>query len=121
MATRDPLPRAERVRVTRDSLVVELKDGRTLSAPLAWYPRLLHSTQAERRNLRLIGAGEGVHWPELDEDISVDGLLRGLPSGESQASLNRWLAKRSQSKAKSRGDGPALKSRSKSRHRGVDG
>ena len=118
---RDQLPRAERVQVTKDSLVVQLKDGRTLTAPLTWYPRLLHSTQAERRNVRLMGAGEGLHWPDLDEDISVDGLLRGLPSGESQASFDRWLAKRSRGKVKAPGIGPALRSAAKIRRRKVSG
>lgn len=118
---RDQIPRAERVQVTKDSLVVQLKDGRTLTAPLTWYPRLLHGSQAERRNFRLLGSGEGVHWPELDEDISVDGLLRGLPSGESQASLDRWLAKRSRAKVKASGNGPALKSAAKTRRRKVSG
>lgn len=83
--------RAQHVKVTEDSLVVDLADGRTLTAPLAWYPRLLHATPAERSNWRLIGNGEGVHWPDLDEDISVENLLAGKPSGESQASFKRWL------------------------------
>lgn len=119
--TRDQLPRAERVQVTKDSLVVQLEDGRTLTAPLAWYPRLLHGTQAERRNFRLVGGGVGIHWPELDEDVSVDGLLRGLPSGESHASLDRWLAKRSRGKVKAPGEGPALKSAVKARRRKISG
>lgn len=62
--------------------------------PLAWYPRLLHAGLEERRNARLIGGGEGIHWDDLDEDISVEGLLAGRRSGESQASLKRWLAAR---------------------------
>jgi hypothetical protein len=82
---------AQRVTVTEDSVVVDLRDGRTVSAPLAWYPRLLHGTPEERDNWRLIGSGEGVHWPDLDEDLSVDSLISGRPSGESQASLRRWL------------------------------
>jgi hypothetical protein len=84
-------PRAQRVTVTEDSVVVDLRDGRTVSAPLAWYPRLLHGTPEERDNWRLIGSGEGVHWPDLDEDLSIDSLISGRPSGESQASLKRWL------------------------------
>ena len=84
------------VAVGDDALVVELDDGRTLSVPLAWYPRLLHGTPAERGEWRLIGRGEGIHWPGLDEDISVDGLLAGRPSGESQRSFARWLAGRAQ-------------------------
>jgi hypothetical protein len=82
------------VTATDDALVVDLDDGRTLSVPLAWYPRLLHGAAAERANWRLIGRGEGIHWPDLDEDLSTDGLLAGRPSGESQRSLQRWLASR---------------------------
>lgn len=82
------------VAITADRLSVELDDGRSLSVPLAWYPRLLHGIPAERNNWRLIGNAEGIHWPELDEDISLENLLQGNPSGESQASLRKWLAKR---------------------------
>ena len=85
---------AQDVRVTEDTLVVDLVDGRTLSVPLAWYPRLAHGTPAERADWRLIGRGEGIHWTKLDEDISVEGLLAGRRSGESQASLQRWLQSR---------------------------
>lgn len=85
---------AASVQVTADALVVELDDGRVISVPLAWYPRLLHGTPEERGRWRLIGRGEGIHWPDLDEDISVDGLLAGRPSGESPASLKRWLDSR---------------------------
>ena len=87
-------PRAQRVIVTDDSLTVDLVDGRTVSVPLAWYPRLSHGTPSERDNWRLIGQGEGVHWPHLDEDISIEGLLGGRASGESQNSLKQWLADR---------------------------
>ncbi len=79
------------VSATDDTLVVDLADGRTLSVPLAWYPRLQHGTVAERENWRFIGRGTGIHWPDLDEDISVEGLVAGRPSGESQASFQRWL------------------------------
>ncbi len=82
------------VAVTEDSLVVDLADGRTVSVPLAWYPRLWHGEQVERDNWRLIGQGEGIHWPDLDEDISVENILYGKPSGESQRSLKGWLAGR---------------------------
>jgi hypothetical protein len=75
-------------------MVVRLDDGRSLSVPLAWYPRLLHGTSPQRQNYELIGDGEGIHWPDLDEDISVEGLLAGKRSAESDASLLRWLAKR---------------------------
>ena len=87
--------RAQNVAVSDDALIVDLTDGRTLSAPLAWYPRLLHATPLERNQWQLIGDGEGIHWPELDEDLSVEGLLLGRPSGESQRSLQRWLDERS--------------------------
>lgn len=83
--------RAQNVRVSSDELIVELEDGRTLSVPLAWYPRLLYASEEERQNWRLIGKGEGIHWEDLDEDISVEHLLLGIPSGESQSSLQRWL------------------------------
>lgn len=78
------------VRVTDDELVVRLADGRTISVPLEWYPRLLHATHKESRNVRLIGRGTGLHWPDLDEDISVRGLVLGKRSGESAASFDRW-------------------------------
>jgi len=94
--------RAVRVAVTKDALAVDLADGRTVIAPLAWYPRLVYGTTEERRRWRLIGKGEGIHWPDLDEDISVDGLLAGRPSGESQSSFKRWLAERSASGAHKR-------------------
>ena len=86
--------RAQSVSLTEDTLVVDLIDGRTITVPLTWYPRLAHGTTAERANWRLIGEGEGLHWPELDEDISVEGLLAGRRSGETQASLRRWFDSR---------------------------
>jgi len=86
--------KANNVVITDDRLSVELNDGRSISAPLAWYPRLLHGTPEERNNWRLIGNAEGVHWPDLDEDISIENLLLGKPSGESQASFAEWLKKR---------------------------
>ena len=85
---------AESVRFSDDSMIVMLDDGRTLSVPLAWYPRLLHGTKPERERYQLIGDGEGIHWPDLDEDISVEGLLAGKRSADSDASLSRWLEKR---------------------------
>ena len=85
------IAKAQNVAVTDESLTVDLTDGRTLTVPLAWYPRLMHGTQAERNHWELIGDGEGIHWPELDEDLSVEGLLLGRPSGESQRSFQRWL------------------------------
>jgi len=85
------IPLARNVRVTDDTLAVDLEDGRTLTAPLAWYPRLAHGAAAERQHWELIGRGEGIHWPDLDEDISMANLLDGKPSGESQRSFARWL------------------------------
>ena len=87
-------PRATSARVSNDTLSVELTDGRSLSVPLAWYPRLAHATPAERDNWRLIGGGEGIHWPAIEEDLSIEGLLVGRPSQESQQSLSKWLETR---------------------------
>ena len=85
---------AQEVRISDDALVVDLLDGRTISAPLAWFPRLAHGSPHERAQWRLIAGGEGVHWPDLDEDISVESLLAGRRSGETQESLRRWLQRR---------------------------
>ena len=82
------------VAVSEDTLSVELADGRTIAAPLAWYPRLAHATAEERGSWRLLGGGRGIHWPALDEDISIANLLAGQPSAESQTSFKRWLAGR---------------------------
>ena len=86
---------ATQVTVFDDTLAVDLADGRTISVPLEWFPRLVHASPAERSNWRLAGNGEGIHWPDLDEDVGVDGLLAGRASGESQASLKKWLDRRS--------------------------
>jgi hypothetical protein len=88
------IPTVEQVTVTEDTLSVDLSDGRTIAVPLAWFPRLLHATRQERTDWRLIGKGHGIHWTELDEDISVEGLLAGRPSGESQTSFKKWLDRR---------------------------
>lgn len=82
------------IKITDECLSVDLSDGRTISVPLAWYPRLMHGTDAERNNWRFIGDKEGIHWADLDEDISVESLLLGKPSGESQTSFKRWLERR---------------------------
>ena len=89
---------AQGVQVTDEVLSVELVDGRTIVVPTSWFPRLANGTPAERSNWRLIGSGDGIHWPDLDEDISVRSLLAGRPSGETQDSLARWLAGRQTSK-----------------------
>jgi hypothetical protein len=88
------VPNAEKVTITKDTLTVDLSDGRTLSVPLAWFPRLLHATNQERKHWRLIGKGQGLHWEDLDEDISVEGLLAGRPSGEGRESFKNWLEQR---------------------------
>jgi hypothetical protein len=88
------IPYAKNVKVTSDSLNVDLSDGRSIITPLAWFPRLLCATQEERNRWKLIGRGHGIHWEEIDEDISVEGLLAGKPSSESQTSLKKWLEKR---------------------------
>ena len=91
-------PTAKYVTVTDDALTVGLSDGRTISVPLAWFPRLTHGTAAERSSWTLIADGEGIHWPGLDEDISVESLLAGRRSGESQESLRKWLEGRKQAR-----------------------
>ena len=85
---------AQEVHVSADTLTVDLADGRSIAVPLAWYPRLASGTVAERSHWRFIGRGEGIHWPDLDEDISVDNLLTGARSGESQRSFKQWLESR---------------------------
>lgn len=89
------IPLVSDVAISDDSLSVELGDGRTIAVPLAWFPRLAHGSKEERADWRLIGKGLGIHWDALDEDISVENLITGRPSGESQSSFERWLAKRS--------------------------
>ena len=90
------LPRVTRVTVTDDTLSVDLEDGRTISVPLGWYPRLAHGTPSERANFEIAGAGYGIHWPDLDEDVGAEGLLLGRKSTESPASFERWLQRRKQ-------------------------
>lgn len=88
------LPRIIKVWVTDDTLSVDLEDGRTISVPIAWYPRLVHGTPEERMHFQISGAGYGIHWPDLDEDIGIEGLLLGKKSAESPASFERWLQQR---------------------------
>ncbi len=90
------LPRVINVAVTEDTLSADLEDGRTVSVPIGWYPRLAHGTSEERINFEISGAGYGIHWPDLDEDIGIEGLLLGKQSTESPASFKRWLQKRKQ-------------------------
>ena len=91
------LPRAVSVTVTDDTLSVDLEDGRTIAVPIGWYPRQANGTPAERANVQISGAGYGLHWPGLDEDIGVEGLLLGTPSTESAASFERRLQRRNAS------------------------
>jgi hypothetical protein len=85
------LPRIVSATVTDDTVSVDLEDGRTIAVPIGWYPRLAHGTPAERANMQISGAGYGLHWPELDEDIGIEGLIVGKQSTESTASFERWL------------------------------
>ena len=87
-------PDAINVRMSEDTLSVELSDGRTISVPVDRYPRLAHATEEERANRRIIARGHGIHWEDIDEDISVEGLLAGSPAGESRSSLKEWLDNR---------------------------
>lgn len=88
------LSRIVQVIVTDDTLSVELEDGRTISVPIGWYPRLAQGTPAERAHFQISGAGYGIFWPDLDEDIGVEGLLLGRKSTEHPASFERWLRQR---------------------------
>ena len=117
---REPEALAQKVRVTADELAVKLVDGRTVSVPVQWYPRLAHGSPAERQNWQIIGRGVGVHWPDLDEDIAVEDLLAGRPSGESQASFQRWLESRDLL-ANKRMQPARQKRRAQSRRRGARG
>jgi hypothetical protein len=88
------LPRIVNVTVTDDTLMVDLEDGRTISVPVSWYPRLAYGSPEERANFQISGAGYGIHWPDLDEDVGVEGLLLGKKSSESPSSFERWLQAR---------------------------
>jgi hypothetical protein len=91
LAVEIEIPFAVDVHTTEDTLTIDLSDGRTISVPLGWYPRLENANSEERMNWRFIGKGQGIHWEDIDEDISVEGLLAGKPSTESQTSLKKWL------------------------------
>ena len=101
LATEITIPSAVDVHSNDDTLSVDLSDGRTISVPLGWYPRLEHASPTERANWRLLGKGHGIHWEDIDEDLSVEGLISGKPSGESQASFRKWLDKRQASTSNS--------------------
>lgn len=82
------------VTISDETLAVDLEDGRTIAVPIGWFPRLAHGTPAERVSFQISGAGYGIHWPDLDEDIGIEGLILGKKSTESQASFERWLQRR---------------------------
>ena len=86
--------RAQSARVSDEALTVDLVDGRTIIVPLAWFPRLWHGTPQERNHFEVFGNGAYIHWPDLDEDLTVAGLLGGRQSGETRQSLKKWLASR---------------------------
>lgn len=86
--------RAQEVEVTEDTLIVSLVDGRVIATPLAWFPRLWYGTPEERANFEIIGDGNYIHWPELDEDLSVSGILAGRRAKENPDSLKKWLEMR---------------------------
>lgn len=88
------IPRAVAVTTSDYTLSVDLEDGRGVSVPIGWFPRLAHGTTSERANVQVSGAGYGLHWPDLDEDVGVEGLLLGKKSTESPASFQRWLQRR---------------------------
>jgi hypothetical protein len=92
-----PRPAAVDVEVSEDTLTVHLADGRSIAVPVVWYPRLADGTPQERARWKLSGSGRGIHWPELDEDISVEALLSGHRSTEAPASLKKWLSTRRRS------------------------
>lgn len=85
------LPRIVDVTITDDTLSADLEDGRTISVPIGWYPRIAYATPAERVSFQISGAGHGIHWPDLDEDLGVEGLLLGKRSNESSVSFKKWL------------------------------
>jgi hypothetical protein len=98
---------AQNVSVSEDSLMVDLVDGRTIIVPLVWYPRLWYGTPEEREHFEIVGDGTLIHWPDLDEDLCISGLLAGRRSGESQQSLKRWLAQRAAPPAQDFAPAPA--------------
>lgn len=101
-ATEKREPRARNVAVTEESLTVDLVDARIIIVPLVWYPRLWHGTPEERNHSEIFGDGTYIHWPDLDEDLTVAGLLAGLPPGENPQSLKKWLVGRGQKRRKAK-------------------
>jgi hypothetical protein len=82
------------VTITDDTLSIDLEDGRSIEVPIGWYPRLAYGTPVERANFQISSAGYGIHWPDLDEDLGVEGILLGKKSSESPSSFKRWLQQR---------------------------
>ncbi len=95
-----PEARAQSVSLSDEALSVDLVDGRTVIVPLLWFPRLWHGSKEERNNFEIFGDGAYLHWPDLDEDLTVAGLLEGKRSGESATSLKKWLAARKTNRKK---------------------
>ena len=87
-------PRIQDVRVTSDEIIAHLADGRVISVPLAWSWRLFDATPAQRAKWRLIGDGQGVHWPEIDEDLSVEGMLHGVPAHRPKSKVTKHRERR---------------------------
>lgn len=112
--------RAQSVSLTDEALAIDLVDGRTIIVPLVWFPRLWHGTRQERNHFEIFGDGTYIHWPDLDEDLTVAGLLAGRRSGESPGSLRKWLVSR---KGKQRGadEGPPNKRMQPTRQRRARG
>jgi hypothetical protein len=102
LAAEQKEPRARSVAVSEDALTVDLVDGRTIIVPVAWYPRLWHGSDQERNRVEIFGDGTYIHWPDLDEDLTVAGLLAGQRSGESPESLKKWLEARGNKNQKSK-------------------
>lgn len=96
----DTEPAAIHATITEEKLIIELADGRGISVPLSWFPRLMHGSMRERQNWQLLGDGYAIEWPDLDEHIGIEGLLAGRRSGESQKSFERWLTARMLSNTK---------------------
>ena len=86
--------RAQGVEIREDTIVLNLVDGRTMTVPIVWYPRLWYGTKEERAHFELLDEGRYIHWPDLDEDLSIDGMVAGRRSGETADSLRKWLAAR---------------------------
>jgi hypothetical protein len=103
MAVEVQEPRGKSVKTSDEELRVDLVDGRTIIVPLAWFPRLWHGTPQERKHFEIFGDGTYIHWPDLDEDLTVAGLLAGQRSGESPQSLKKWLDSR-KARTKRRGE-----------------